>query len=280
LLLSISLALNSACAPELLPVGEFEFQLNDDPASLMKELEATRDQFLAAMEQQGVTPAYRPSVKFWQRGGGTLSSLNDKVVTVVRWSDLTPEVRSLMTKWMGTEKQAKELVAGGFDWFLFVHELGHLVQESRATVFDAWEREFHANEVAVAFRRSQPDAAAKMRRLEQLLQYATPRMTTRSRASGRADLKPNMLRQLTEEEYGFLQFSQIIDILQGSEVNPTLRFAINERTKDGYDCKTVAANFSKSCPNVPDPQLRCAETLGLLSFFLHRECRDLSNSFF
>jgi hypothetical protein len=276
------LVLALACAPELLPPGEYQFPADNDLQALTKQLEETRDQFLATMVQQGITPAFRPGVKFWEKSDGALSQLTDGAVIVLpRWADLPPEVQGVLIRWMSTERQAQELVDGAFHWFLFVHELGHLVQWSRGAVLDAWDKEFHANEVGVAYLRSQPQAVAKLRRLSQLLQFATQRMTPKlGRAYGRDSLKPSMVQQLPEpEDYGFFQMNQILDVLQGSEINPTIPFAFVERTQGGLDCALVGQRMARSCPNLQRPEQVCGATALRLSDLLNRDCLDIGKSF-
>jgi hypothetical protein len=205
-----------------------------------------------------------------------------KNVVLPRWATLPDEGKQAMARWVGDEAHAKELFEAAFHWFFVAHELGHFVQESRAKVLDHWEQERYANEVAVAFWRTQPDGNEKLQRFQKLIEFSTARMNpTYGRRYDKATIKPRQVGDLgnNPEDYGYFQFNLILDILKASSTKPTFTETVVERTKGGVDCRTVGTRLTKSCPALPDPDDICRKTVFQIGTFLNPGCESLGAQF-
>ncbi len=274
------LAACSGPRTELPPANGFRFLLEEDDTKVQATLETMRDAFVALMKKENVAVPFRPGVRFETTPQTVF--FDGQNVVIPRWKELPPEFKTAVIRWMGTEENAKEFFAAAFHYYFPTHELGHFVQQVRGSVFDAWEKEFHANEVGVAFLRAQPDAAQRMARLRQIFETAAANMNpTYGRAYDKRALKPSKLIQIqsNQEDYAYLQLNQILDILQGSDVNPLPGFAMSERTKNGIDCTPIAARTAKSCPALSNPRGFCDGILSSIGAYFDEGCRSLGDAF-
>ena len=130
-------------------------------------------------------------------------------------------MEAFLTDIAGSQAKGKEMASLFFYGFFFPHEIGHALQYRTKNVPEsAYDAEYEANELAVAYWRTQ----GRTKELEQCYVWAKKALKKlENPVPEGADAK----KYITEHywdlvadpyKYGYIQFSQIVEVMENQEL--------------------------------------------------------------
>ncbi len=127
--------------------------------------------FLDRLEAMGIELPYRPQVRDWTRPSLISWRETARAVAVPTWSEVPEKMRGLFEV-MAPPGRAKLLFDEAFRWFFVPHELAHFLQSEFGRTRGHSRRERLASDVAVAWWRTQPHGADRLRQFSRLVDHA------------------------------------------------------------------------------------------------------------
>ena len=214
------------------------FSTYNDSIALKSDAEKIVRQF-----KQKVKSA-NPSIKLddWKVVKNTspyLIYIQYKTVNLPLWEEVIPQQKDFFTEVSGGKKNGEEVFGLFFNGFYLVHELGHGLGGSTGKEFDnAFDAEYNANKIAIVYWRK----VGKKNKLQQCYTYAKKMLThLKNPVPEGEDTKRYMTKHYEEftsdpYKYGYIQFSQFVEIYEDKNLN---------------DFETLMKNYNKNSQKKP-----------------------------
>lgn len=148
----------------------------------------------------------------------------DSTVNIPIWSQVINQQKQFFYELAGSEEEGKKMFGLFFNGFYLPHEMGHYLRSAAKTFGkDAYEEEYKANTVAMLYWLEKKQE----KQLEQCYAYAKKAMAKLTNPIPTGENTRAYFTKHYEEmssdpyKYGYMQFSQFIEIYEGKKSLPS-----------------------------------------------------------
>ena len=141
----------------------------------------------------------------------------DNTVNLPLWEQVIPELKGFFYELAGSEADGRKVFELFFNGYYLPHELAHAMQDSKeGSLSGSYQNEYFANTVAILWWRKQ----GNMRELKACYDYATKMLAKLPNPLPQNQTMDQYYTVNYEEaiqnpyNYGFLQFSQFVEIYE------------------------------------------------------------------
>jgi hypothetical protein len=197
------------------------FKLYNDSASLVQDARIIRNNFLKKVNKK--LPA-APSVILNTTPYLIFFFPKDSTVNIPIWSQVINEQKKFFYELAGSEEESKKMFAIFFNGFYLTHELGHYLRRAaKSEGKDAYDEEYKANTVAMLYWLE----TKQEKQLKQCYAYAKKAMAKLTNPIPAGENTREYFTKHYEElssdpnKYGYMQFSQFIEIYESKKSLPS-----------------------------------------------------------
>lgn len=160
--------------------------------------------------------------------------IKDSQVNLPLWQEVISPQKMFFTEISGSEEEGKKVFGLFFNGYFLVHELGHSLAQNQGKIYkNAYDSEYDANQFAIIYWRE----SEYKNQLEQCYTYAKSILNhLKNPVPKNEDFKKYVTEHYDElssdpYQYGYIQFSQIIEIYENREL-PNLKTYLTNYKKE------------------------------------------------